>query len=118
MPVESAADRLVFLAADEFGAVGRYESVLGRVVPALAGIFDRPADTVGASTSYTDAETIGIGSTTPRFLCRAADLPEDAGDEDRIRITVDGVDAGLFVVRLVEPDGTGLAALVLEEATS
>lgn len=114
MPVESATDRLVFLAPTEFGAVAIYTPAGGDAVDGIAGLFDRPADTVGESTSYTNAETIGFGSTGPRFTCRSADLPPGADDGDIVSIAVDGEPAGTFVVRLVESDGTGMAVLVLE----
>ena len=86
----------------------------GSPVAGIAGIFDRPSDTVGESTSYTNAETIGFGSSGPRFTCRSADLPGGADDGDVVSIVVDGEAMGDFVVRVVETDGTGMSVLVLE----
>jgi hypothetical protein len=101
MGVESDADRAVYVNPDEFGTAALFDGT------ALNGIFD---------STYIDTE---IGAGVPiegarlRFLCRTADLPEDAAHGKDFEIQ-SGDNAGFYIVREIHPDGTGITELVLE----
>jgi hypothetical protein len=56
------------------------------------------------------ADPLGIASTRPQLVIRAADLPAVATGQTAI------VPAGTYTVRGIEPDGTGFATLILERA--
>lgn len=71
----------------------------------IAGIFDAAFTTVEAGGS------VGYATTSPRFLCASADLP--TGLEEGYLLTVSSV---TYTIRVVEPDGTGMTALMLEKA--
>ncbi|TPE52594.1 head-tail joining protein [Amaricoccus solimangrovi] len=92
----------VFFDPEDFGEVGTYAHDGAAV--ALAGIF-----------SAAQAETAplgdwpGVSTVAPRFTCRAAALPEGAAAGDTL--TLGGV---AWTVRDIEPDGTGLARLIVE----
>jgi hypothetical protein len=109
VPVESDADRAVFVNAAEFGLLLRYK-VPGLGAVDIAGVRDMPsrdalAGDVGFSTSA-----------SPRILIREIDLPPNAapGANTPDIVTIDGV---RYEPRLAEPDGTGMLTLTLEEAT-
>lgn len=106
MPAETATDRLTFLGADDFGAEAIYTPVGGAAVPGIAGIFDRP---------HVSRDFGGVGgpisTAAPTFICRSADLPAaavggDAGDT----LTVDAV---VYRVADLAPDGTGFTVIML-----
>lgn len=105
MAVESAADRLAFLSADEFGVSATYVTAAGAEYP-ISGIFDAPVAShamPGGGVDTLDAE--------PTFQCRSSDLPReasdgDAGDELLIAGTAYGVVGVLS-------DGTGMSTLTL-----
>ncbi|WP_420406913.1 head-tail joining protein [Hoeflea sp.] len=101
MPAESAADRLGFLDADEFGVAASYVKDSGPAIE-VAGIFDAEHQMLGIG----DGDIASVG---PEFTCREADLPAGYGDGDEI--TVNGVS---YFVRHSEPDGTGMVKLRLE----
>lgn len=95
--------------------LGNASAVYGDEPASIRGLFRRSHVTVGAATSLQDIESVGFGSSSPTFSCRAADLPAGAGDGDEIAVTGDGgADLGTFIVREVRPDGTGMAVLQLE----
>lgn len=56
-------------------------------------------------------EVAGIGTTDPTFICAAADA--DSVVEGTTQL-VDGSDT--YTIRSVQPDGTGLAVLLLQAA--
>lgn len=66
---------------------------------ACRGIFDA---------SYQDS--FGIAGSAPRLTVSAADLPAVAQGQ------AVSLPAGAYVVRAIEPDGTGLLVLILEAA--
>lgn len=106
MPAETAADRLAFLSADEFGATATYTPAGGAAAPDIAGQFDDPFLAVAG------AEVAGTADRRPTFFCRAEDLPGaaaggDAGDT----LAIDG--GATYRVIGIEPDGTGMALLTL-----
>lgn len=107
MPVESEADRAVFVNPDEFGVTVRYQAE-GQAARDIAGVFDDPSREAFAG-------DIGVSTpASPRVTIRAADLPEGAapGENTGDRVTIAGV---AYEPRAAEPDGTGMLVLVLEE---
>ncbi|MBR1170535.1 head-tail joining protein [Bradyrhizobium liaoningense] len=104
MPVESAADRAVFVSAADFGALATYAPAAGGGATTLPGIFDRP--TIAAALN--DAASLDA---RPTFLCRQADLPATADADAGDQLTVTGV--GAFEVTSIEADGQGMALLRL-----
>lgn len=107
MPVESAADRLNFLSANDFGVSALYAQATGPAIT-LTGIFDRQHLAIEAS----DAAVTGFAVT---FTCRADDLAllmfgrAQQGDE----LTIDGE---RWMVVEPQPDGTGMVMLILRKA--
>ncbi|MFB6460457.1 head-tail joining protein [Bradyrhizobium tunisiense] len=104
MPIETAADRLVFLSVEEFGAEGTYAPAAGGGSTTIAGIFDRPSIS-------TDLNQVASLDARPTFCCRAADLPAGADGDAGDQLTVTG--EGAFEVVSIEPDGQGMALLRL-----
>jgi hypothetical protein len=114
MPVESAADRAMFLAADDFGCLVSYQAAkTGELVPDIAGIFDNDYLAIDG-----DAGDTGVYTTAPRFTCRSADLVLGGQQDDTIVITSAPSQPELVgrVFRCVVPraDGTGMTVLWLE----
>lgn len=105
MSAESAADRAALLDTDDFATAATYTLAAGGDT-ALNGIFDNGYLAVGVPAD------LDISATQPQFLCRTADLPSSAAQDDTI--TVDSV---TWRVRELQPDGTGLTSLVLEKNT-
>lgn len=110
MPVESAADRLVFLDDADFGVAVTYTPAGGGAV-ALFALFDDPALQVVVGER---AETIDA---RPTLLCRAADLPAGAAAGDAVAFTdpLSGA-ARAYAVASIEPDGQGMALVSLGAA--
>ncbi|WP_146101308.1 hypothetical protein [Bradyrhizobium sp. AC87j1] len=104
MPIESAADRAVFVSAADFGALATYAPAAGGGSTAVAGIFDRP--TIDAALN----EAASLDA-RPTFLCQQADLPGAADSDAGDQLTVAGV--GAFEVLSIEPDGQGMVLLRL-----
>ena len=104
MPVESAADRAAFLA--DFGVSVRWTPAGGSAAT-LTAIFDYPSTTV-AGLSEAD-----IVDRTPTLLCRSADLPDGAAEDDDV--SVEGEDGVTHALRckLLRPDGTGFTIVHL-----
>ena len=102
MPVESVADRLLFLDVDDFGTTASYTIQGGSAVNVI-GIFDNEFIEVDAG------GTVGVAIQQPRFLCRTDDVPS-ATEGDAITIlTVN------YTIRIVQDDGTGMTTFVLEK---
>lgn len=57
------------------------------------------------------ADTLGMGNTRPQLLVATADLPALAVGA---AVTVP---AGAYTVQSIEPDGTGMATLILRRAS-
>ncbi|MCR5859722.1 hypothetical protein [Mesorhizobium sp. J428] len=107
MPVETAADRALFVDPDEFGSVASW--VVGSNTPVVvAGIFD------AASLNLAIGDGLDLSDVGPQFLMRATDVPAGGRDGDVLTITIDGV-ATAYTVRTREPDGTGMVLLRLEK---
>lgn len=69
----------------------------------IIGIFDR--DYFGAD----PGGRVPFTSSQPRFTCASAALPVGAVAGDTLTIGI-----GMYTVRIIEPDGTGVTQLVLE----
>jgi hypothetical protein len=69
----------------------------------ITGIFDRDYFAVDPG------GRVPMTSSQPRFTCSSAALPSGAGNGDTLKIG-----GSAYVVRVVEPDGTGITQLVLE----
>lgn len=107
MPVESAADRLTFLSVDEFGVTATYQQQVGPDVE-ITGIFDRQHLAVEAG----DAAVTGFAVT---FTCRADDLAQLMFNQARQgdQLVINGEN---WIVVEAQPDGTGMAVLLLKKA--
>jgi hypothetical protein len=111
MPVESAADRLSFLDADEFGEEATYTLAGGGATPGIPGILNDPHLSVLAG------DGVEVCDSQPTLLCRSADLPGaaaggDAGDTLAVAATaVHG--AVTYRVAELRPDGQGFTLIVL-----
>lgn len=115
MPVESAADRLLFVSPDDFGELATYTPTGGAAVPAIAGIFNDP------HISVQNGIEVSASDSMPTFLCRAADLPAAAagGDAgDTLALAANELHAAVtYRVIDLQPDGTGLVLLTLGAAS-
>ncbi len=109
MPVESAADRAVFVNPDEFGATGSYLLAAGGASD-VDGQFDNgDVDTFGGA-----GAGVGMVSKSPSFLCQTASLPAGAKGGGRDRITVADT---IYAVQVIRDDGQGMSTLQLEVAS-
>jgi hypothetical protein len=98
--VETEQDRAVMLADWGVAATLKWANGMGKSVK---GIFD---------SAYTEVDmsgTVGFTSTTPRFVCRSCDM---TGAEDADSLTLSGT---VYLIRVVQPDGTGMTELILEK---
>lgn len=116
MPVESAADRLMFLSTADFGCEVTYTSANGGgPVPGIVGIFDNDYLAVDGDGAETDTFT-----KSPRLTCRSADLSGGGKQDDTITVTSAPSQPELVgkTYRCVVPrdDGTGMTVLWLEFA--
>jgi len=104
MPVESAADRLSYLDADEFGVEATYTPA-GEVGAAVAGIYDGPTIVrdLGESAPMIDSKST--------FLCRTADLPASAAGGSAGDTLLIG--ATTWNVLDLQPDGQGMTLITL-----
>lgn len=100
--VETAADRAAFVA--DFGQVATY-TVVGDLPVSITGILDAaflaPAENMGT----------GLASREGALLVRSAELPDDASPGDAVSVA-----GAAYVVREIQPDGTGMTVLLLEAA--
>lgn len=99
MPVESAADRAVFVNPDEFGA-----AIIWPPAPLpIAALVQNGTLLIGTP----DGPDIQTREAT--LVVNEADLPPGHSQDDAV--TVGGV---AYLVRSIEPDGTGMATIRLE----
>ena len=104
MAVESAADRLVFLDAGEFGDSATYTLSAGGAIT-VDGIFDKEFREV------VEAEFgVGIATHPAGYTMREADLPAGYGDGDTLLVKTI-----TYTIRAHELDGTGMVVLRLEK---
>lgn len=103
MTVETDDDRAALLA--DFGQAGTYTHGLAAV--ALTGIFNAPYASHAMGHMGVDFE-----GSLPSFLVRTSDLPAGAGQGDTL-----ATGATTWNVRSLQPDGTGMTKLMLEQQT-
>ncbi len=101
MAVESADDRSYFLAIDDFGVAATYTPA-GGAASTVNGIFDN--DFVEVDTGG----SVAFAQQQATFMCRTADVSA-AAEGDAIVIGGEN-----YIVRIVQPDGTGMTNLILE----
>ena len=101
MAVETADDRSYFVSIDDFGVTGTYTPA-GGSASSVSGIFD---------TDFVEVDTGGSESFAQQqatFMCRTADV-SDAAEGDSLMIGGE-----TYIIRIVQPDGTGMTNLILE----
>lgn len=103
MAIEGPDEFAVFFDAEVFGETASYARAVGPAVP-IAGIF-----TAAHSAAAPMGDWPGVSTTAPVFTCAAAGLPAGAAAGDTITRG-----AAVWTVRDIQPDGTGLARLILE----
>lgn len=101
MAVESADDRSYFVAVDDFGVAATYTPA-GGSSSTVNGVFDNDFVEVDTGGSVTFAQQQAT------FMCRTADV-SSAAEGDAITISGEN-----YIVRIVQPDGTGMTNLILE----
>tara|TARA_R110000751_G_scaffold146094_9_gene250015 strand:+ start:20084 stop:20419 length:336 start_codon:yes stop_codon:yes gene_type:complete len=109
MAVESAADRAVFLDADEHGLQAMITPSGMAAVP-VSGIFDENYSLIGE----TD-EASGLSSREPTLTVRSADLPNVELRGGVVALTDLSGANRLFKIVEPKPDGTGITELRLYE---
>ena len=102
MAVETAADRAVFVDADDFGVAATY-TPQGGSAETVNGIFDNDIVEVDAGGG------VPMAVRQPRFNCRTADV---SGAVDGDALTVNST---AYTIRVVDHDGTGMTTLALEK---
>ena len=102
MGVESAADLASFFDTDDHGVAASY-TPSGGAPATVNGIFDREFTGVDPGSS------VEVDSDQPRFTCAEADVAGAARDDTLV------VGGTTYRVAVVQPDGTGVVTLVLEE---
>jgi len=98
MAAESSTDRAAFFGVDDFGV-----AALWKGATTVNGIFDNEF-----FDALTDSE-VPIESAQLIFVTRSADIPGAVHDDSLV------IDGTTYAVKGVQPDGTGLTALVLEK---
>lgn len=105
MTVETAADRAAFVNPDEFGLEATW-TVAGEEAASLNAVFDEASETRFAGP--------GVDVVSPMIVVRTADIPGNAAAGE---YTGDRIAIGerTFIPRTIEPDGTGMSRVLLEE---
>jgi hypothetical protein len=101
MAVESAADRAIFLSANDFGQSATFTH--STTTTTIYGIFDN---------EYVEVDLggqVNFASVQPKFLVRTADVSTAVEDDT---IVTGGV---TYKIKVVQPDGTGMTTLILEK---
>ena len=101
MPVESDADRAIFLSTDDYGVSAIFTR--GSTVTTISGIFDNDFIEVDAG------GTIPFAMQQPTFLARTSDVAA-AVEDDTLLIA-----GTTYKIRVVQADGTGMTNLILEK---
>ena len=101
MAVESADDRSYFYAVDDFGVAATYTPA-GGSASSVSGIFDNDFVEVetGGSVSFAQQQAT--------FMCRTADVSAAAEGDSLV------IGGENYIIRIVQPDGTGMTNLILE----
>ena len=101
MPVESDADRAIFLSVDDFGVSATFTR--GASVTTISGIFDNDFVEVDAG------GTIPIAMQQPTFLARTVDVSAAVEDDTLL------ISGTTYKIKVVQADGTGMTNLILEK---
>ena len=112
MSVESAADRAVFLDADDFGVEATWTKAAGGA-STLPGILD---DASSLDAGGLGGSGLGHVAARPGFVCRTADVPSGAAQGDTLSGTSQLGEAFNYKVVTIEPDGTGFKRVNLEDS--
>ncbi len=107
MAIESASDRAVFLAVDDFGIAATYTPSGGSAV-SLNGLFDSGYEEV----DLPGAIDVSLALSRSRLVVRTADLPSGAADGDEV--TISGSD---YTVKIIASDGEGITELIMVKST-
>lgn len=99
--VDASADREGFASLDDFAVAATY-TLAGGGASSVSGIFLEPYALAGRGP--------GAATSAPAFLMPADDMPAGAAAGDGLAIGSE-----TFTVRALEPDGTGMMRLTLEE---
>jgi len=109
MPVETAADRAIFVDADEFASAVAWTR--GVTVHQITAIFD--AEYQMLTSPLVDGGVEGSG---PQIHCRTSDIPSGAAHGDAIAVTdPDTLAMSNFVAVEFMHDGTGMTVVRLQE---
>lgn len=104
MPVESDADRAVFVDADEHGLAVEYWTIAG-VKSEFNAIFENAFEGVDLG------DMSQIATRAPRLTLRSSDLPAHGGDGDLVIVS----SVRYRRIGAVEDDGTGMVQIRLEQ---
>jgi hypothetical protein len=112
MAVESAEDRLAFLAPAEFGELATYTPAGGPAVLGVAGVLNDPH-----VFDFLQGDGPATSDSIPTFIVRSDDLPPtalggDSGDVLDVAAT-DTHPAKTYQVVDLQPDGSGMTVIVL-----
>lgn len=106
--LEDDATRAVFMDPAVFGEATEYRPEVGGAFP-LAGIYTAP------HAARADGAGLSVSTGEPTLTVFAAQLPGDALARRGLGDVV-VINATAFSVRDIEPDGSGLARIVLERS--
>lgn len=99
MPVETAADRAIFVSANDWGT--KVYPLRGNVV-SFDAIFDN---------DFVEVEAGGVpfAMQQPRLIARTSDISTLVEDD---QIKINGI---IYKIKVIQADGTGMTNLVLEK---
>ncbi|TPN79966.1 hypothetical protein [Mesorhizobium sp. B1-1-2] len=110
MAVETAADRALFVDADEFGASVTWTSASGSST--FPAIFDAEYQLLTVP-----GLEAGVEASGPQILFPSSSLPADAAQGDGVQVTDPATSAVSFFTAVeFKPDGTGMTIARLQEA--
>lgn len=104
MTLETDADRLIFLSADDFGVEASYTPVSGGSTSTIKGIFD------AAFTAVDLGLDVPVTSVGPQIVVRSSDLAASGRQGDTFVIS-----GSTYKAIDVQPDGTGMTTVRLEK---
>jgi hypothetical protein len=109
MPIETDADRRMFVREDDFAVSVQWTSNAGTAV--FSAIFDD--NYALAIVPELDA---GVEGSTPQILAVSSDVPADAEQGDSLIVRYGLPTAKTYIVVEFKPDGTGMTIARLQEA--
>ena len=105
MPVETDADRAVFVDPDDFGTTVAWWRSFDIEPVRFPAVFDDEYQLISAQLA-----DVGVEGSSPQFQCRTVDMPSGAAQADRVEIGGKRYSAVEF-----KPDGTGMTIVRLQE---